>query len=92
MLYTFSKAYYDWHELQAILDNVNPEDCIVLWQDGVLQAVKYPEIFANLPVYLLANDVMARGLCSHPAIKDYPKLSLKEFVEFTVRFFPQFAL
>ncbi|KAE9535428.1 sulfurtransferase complex subunit TusB [Ursidibacter arcticus] len=88
MLYTFSKAQYDLHQLQSILSQVQPEDAVVLWQDGVLQAVKYPEIFATITnLFILENDLQARGLKT-----DFKVISLGEFVRISERYYPQFAL
>ncbi len=87
MLYTFSKAQYDISTLNAILEQVTPDDAIVLWQDGVLQAVKYPQLFANKQIFVLANDVEARGLTI-----SMPSISLSEFVTLTETHFPQIAL
>lgn len=86
MLYTFSKAQYDLLTLNAILEQVTPDDAIVLWQDGVLQAVKYPQFFANKKIFVLANDVEARGLTIL-----MPLISLNEFVTLTETHFPQIA-
>lgn len=87
MLYTFSKAQYDLSTLNAILEQVTPDDAILLWQDGVLQAVKYPQFFANKKIFVLANDVEARALTI-----SMPLISLNEFVTLTETHFPQIAL
>lgn len=41
MLYTFSQAHYSETELQRYLTEITENDAVVLWQDGVLLAVKY---------------------------------------------------
>lgn len=88
MLYTLSKSQYDHQDLQAILRQIQANDCVLLWQDGVLQAVKNPQFFANLPrVVALENDVKARGLNL-----DIPTISLDELVALTEQFYPQVAL
>lgn len=89
MLYTLSKADYDKAHLTTILDNVSAEDAVLLWQDGVLQAVKNPECFANLTVFVLAQDIEARGL---NACNPFPTLTLAEFISLTETQFPQVAL
>ena len=43
MLYTFSQAHYSETELQRYLTEITENDSVVLWQDGVLLAVKYGE-------------------------------------------------
>ena len=40
MLYTFSQAHYSETELQRYLTEITENDAVVLWQDGVLLAVK----------------------------------------------------
>ena len=44
MLYTLSKAQYDKQELTTLLAQLQPTDALLLWQDGVLQAVKNRKI------------------------------------------------
>lgn len=88
MLYTFAKAQYDQQFLSAVLENITEQDVIVLWQDGVLQAVKNPQIFATLPqVFALENDVSARAISIQ-----IPQISLARFVELTTHSYPQVAL
>lgn len=88
MLYTLSQAHYDNDELQALLAQITTDDALVLWQDGVLQRVKFPQFFANVPnLFALQNDLDARGLTL-----DITAISLEEFVQLTERFFPQVAL
>ncbi|AGO17210.1 DsrH/TusB family sulfur relay protein [Glaesserella parasuis] len=84
MLYTFSKAQYDLSTLNAILEQVTPDDVIVLWQDGVLQAVKYPQLFTNKTVFVLQNDIEARGLTT-----TLPTISLAMLVQLTEKYYPQ---
>lgn len=88
MLYTFAKAQYDQQLLTAVLENITEQDVIVLWQDGVLQAVKNPQIFATLPqVFALKNDVSARAI-----LTNLPQISLAQFVQLTTSYYPQVAL
>lgn len=87
MLYTFSHAQYDRQQLQAIFAQLQADDAVLLWQDGVLQAVKNPDLFAQLPnLFLLENDLQARGLQT-----PFPTLTLPELVALTERYFPQVA-
>ncbi|WP_373767394.1 sulfurtransferase complex subunit TusB [Glaesserella sp.] len=87
MLYTFAKPGYDHTELQALLAQVTPQDAVVLWQDGVLQAVRFAHIFANLDqVFVLENDIQARGLTT-----SFNTISLDEFVKLTEQYYPQTA-
>lgn len=87
MLYTLSQSVYDPDELQSLLARVTENDAVVLWQNGVLQGVKFPELFANLVnVFVLENDVKARGVKI-----DLPQISLAEFVQISERFYPQVA-
>lgn len=90
MLYTLSKAHYD-DETLSLLGHLDDNDAIILWQDGVLQAVKNPQFFANLPrCYVLEQDVVARGL--KPSLSSFRCVSLSEFVKLSEIYFPQVAL
>ena len=40
MLYTFSQAHYSETDLQRYLTDITENDAVVLWQDGVLLAVR----------------------------------------------------
>lgn len=91
MLYTLSKAHYDEETLNFFFTHLSENDAVVLWQDGVLQAVKNPQFFAKLPrCYLLAQDVQARGLQGRTA--EFHCVSLPEFVKLTTQYFPQIAI
>ncbi|QGM79923.1 sulfurtransferase complex subunit TusB [Otariodibacter oris] len=90
MLYTFSKAYYDLEELQQTLDLLTEKDAVVLWQDGVLLAIKHTEVFRSIDnIFLLENDITARGLTT--ISPEIPLISLKEFVRLTEHYYPQIA-
>lgn len=91
MLYTFSKSQYDNETLQSFLAHLSENDAVLLWQDGVLQAVKNPQLFAKLPrCYLLEQDVIARGLTAQLSV--FECLSLTEFVRLTETHAPHIAL
>lgn len=91
MLYTFSKAHYDNQELQSFLSHLTANDAVVMWQDGVLQAVKNPQFFANCAqVFLLEDDVTARGL--NAQLSAFQMISLAQFVTLTEQYTPQIAL
>ena len=64
MLYTFSQAHYSEADLQRYLTEITENDAVVLWQDGVLLAVKYGEIFTQCKgqYFVLEQDVLARNL------------------------------
>ncbi|WGE69061.1 sulfurtransferase complex subunit TusB [Actinobacillus equuli subsp. haemolyticus] len=88
MLYTFSKAQYELTELNQILAQITANDAIVLWQDGVLLAIKYPQLFSQIShLFILANDLEARGLNTK-----FKSISLTEFVKVSETFHPQVAL
>lgn len=88
MLYTLSKAQYDVQELATILAQIRPTDALLLWQDGVLQAVKNPQLFTNIDhVFALKNDVVARNIQIST-----PQISLKEFVVLTEKYYPHVTL
>ena len=88
MLYTLSKAQYDKQELATLLAQLQPTDALLLWQDGVLQAVKNPQLFANREnVFTLAQDLQARNLEAN-----ITSLSLEQAVKLTEDFYPQVGL
>ncbi len=55
MLYTLSKAQYDKQELTTLLAQLQPTDALLLWQDGVLQAVKNPRSPSSKPNHYREN-------------------------------------
>lgn len=88
MLYTLSKAQYDKQELTTLLAQLQPTDTLLLWQDGVLQAVKNPQLFTNREnVVALAQDLQARNL-----ITTVKTISLEQAVKLTEAFYPQMSL
>ena len=88
MLYTLSKAQYDKQELTTLLAQLQPTDALLLWQDGVLQAVKNPQLFTNREnVVALAQDLQARNLTT--TVKT---ISLEQAVRLTEEFYPQVSL
>lgn len=89
MLYTFSKANYDQAWLIQTLAQFDENDIALLWQDGVLQAVKNAECFANVRTYVLSEDLQARGLTD---MNTFPKIEIHEVVKLTEHYFPQIAL
>ena len=89
MLYTFSKANYDLTWLTQTLAQFDENDIALLWKDGVLQAVKNAECFANVCTYVLSEDLQARGL-TH--INTFPEVEIHEVVKLTEHYFPQIAL
>lgn len=99
MLYTFAHAHYDQQFLTTILNNITENDALILWQDGVLLAVKMPELFSNLPIRcgILEQDFTARNLnllFTQLPIKYqtlFEKISLDQLVEWTEIHYPQFA-
>lgn len=88
MLYTLSKAQYDKQELSTLLAQLQPTDALLLWQDGVLQAVKNPQLFANREnVFSLTQDLQARNLTV-----TVETISLEQAVRLTEEFYPQVSL
>ena len=88
MLYTLSKAQYDKQELTTLLAQLQPTDALLLWQDGVLQAVKNPQLFANREnVFALTQDLQARNLTI-----TVETISLEQAVRLTEGFYPQVSL
>ena len=88
MLYTLSKAQYDKQELSTLLAQLQPTDALLLWQDGVLQAIKNPQLFANRKnVFALTQDLQARNLTV-----TVETISLEQAVRLTEEFYPQVSL
>ncbi|MDQ6575393.1 MAG: sulfurtransferase complex subunit TusB [Haemophilus parahaemolyticus] len=88
MLYILSKAQYDKQELTTLLAQLQPTDALLLWQDGVLQAVKNPQLFANREnVFALTQDLQARNLTV-----TVETISLEQAVRLTEGFYPQVSL
>ncbi len=90
MLYTLSHAQYHLSELEDILANITKQDAVILWQNGVLQAVKNPQLFAEIShLYILEQDVIARGLTiTNP---NFQQIDLVQLVELTEKYYPQVA-
>lgn len=88
MLYTLSRAQYDKQELTTLLAQLQPTDALLLWQDGVLQAVKNPQLFANREnIFALTQDLQARNLTV-----TVETISLEQAVRLTEGFYPQVGL
>lgn len=86
MLYTFSQANYATAELQGYFDHMSAEDAVVLWQDGVLLAIKYPELFTHCPAFcaILENDISARNLTALlPPKSPLKRISFAQLVDIT---------
>ncbi|PJG84469.1 DsrH/TusB family sulfur relay protein [Conservatibacter flavescens] len=88
MLYTFSRSDYSLDELERYLANAGINDAIVLWQNGVLLALKYPNLFEGC--FALQQDIEARGLQAMNL--KVQLISLTDLVGLTERYFPQLAL
>ena len=88
MLYTLSRAQYDKQELSTLLAQLQPTDALLLWQDGVLQAIKNPQLFANREnVFALTQDLQARNLTV-----TVETIYLEQVVRLTEEFYPQVSL
>lgn len=49
MLYCFSQSDYPLSTLEnSFFSFLFEQDCVVLWQDGVLLALKYPQLFTQV--------------------------------------------
>ena len=97
MLYTFSQADYDQQTLEIYLRNANANaaDAIVLWQDGVLLAIKQADVLARCqaPCFVLENDLLARNLTALlPENAKVRSISLADFVAISEQYSPQIAL
>ena len=95
MLYTFSQADYDQQTLEIYLRNANATDAIVLWQDGVLLAIKQADVLARCqaPCFVLEDDLLARNLTALlPENAKVRSISLADFVAISEQYSPQIAL
>ena len=94
MLYTFSQAHYAEIELQRYLAEITENDAMVLWQDGVLLAVKYGEMFTQCKgqCFVLEQDVLARNLTALLPNNNVRSISLADLVDLTAQYAPQIAL
>ena len=95
MLYTFSQADYDQQTLEIYVRNANATDAIVLWQDGVLLAIKQVDVLARCqaPCFVLENDLLARNLTALlPENAKVRSISLADFVAISEQYSPQIAL
>ncbi|PNL92481.1 hypothetical protein A6J76_000135 [Aggregatibacter aphrophilus] len=95
MLYTFSQADYDQQTLEIYVRNANATDAIVLWQDGVLLAIKQADVLARCqaPCFMLENDLLARNLTVLlPENAKVRSISLADFVAISEQYSPQIAL
>ena len=95
MLYTFSQADYDQQTLEIYVRNANATDAIVLWQDGVLLAIKQADVLARCqaPCFVLENDLLARNLTALlPENAKVRSISLADSVAISEQYSPQIAL
>lgn len=95
MLYTFSQADYDQQTLEIYVRNAKAADAIVLWQDGVLLAIKQADVLARCqaPCFVLENDLLARNLTALlPENAKVRSISLADFVAISEQYSPQIAL
>ena len=94
MLYTFSRAHYSETDLQRYLTGITENDAVVLWQDGVLLAVKYREMFTQCKgqCFVLEQDVLARNLTALLSNNQVRSISLADLVDLTAQYSPQIAL
>ena len=94
MLYTFFQAHYSETELQRYLTEITENDAVVLWQDGVLLAVKYGEMLTQCKgqCFMLKQDVLARNLTALLSNNQVRSISLADLVDLTAQYSPQIAL
>jgi len=92
MLYTFSQANYSRNELMRYFQYITENDTVLLWQDGILLALKETALLEHCkaPVYAVEDDVQARGLTSKIPAQWF--ISQAESVELIEEFAPHFAL
>ena len=80
---------------QRYLTEITENDAVVLWQDGVLLAVKYGEMFTQCKgqCFVLEQDILARNLTALlPENNQVRLISLADLVDLTAQYSPQIAL
>ncbi|MBN6063354.1 DsrH/TusB family sulfur relay protein [Aggregatibacter actinomycetemcomitans] len=95
MLYTFSQAHYSPAELERYLLNATAQDAVVLWQDGILLALKQADLLARCKAQciVLQEDILARNLTALlPSSTKVRSISLVDFVAISEQYYPQIAL
>lgn len=70
MLYTLSRSPFASPALTDILRLATAQDALLLWSDGVIAALANSEFAeplatSSVKVYVLQEDVLARGLSAH---------------------------
>ncbi len=68
MLYTLSKANYDEETLNFFFSHLSENDAVVLWQDGVLQAVKVRNFLQNCPVAIYWHKMCKLEDCKRSSL------------------------
>lgn len=94
MLYTFRYSPFN-SDICSLLRYMQPEDCLLLIEDGVLAGLTGSAplehlLAASLPVYALQEDIDARGLSVHFSEK-IPRVSYTDFVKLTIEHPQHFA-
>ena len=87
MLYTFRYSPF-CSDLNALLRYMQPEDCLLLIEDGVLAGLKETVSLKALlsssgSVFALQEDIEARGLTRQFAT-DISRISYADFVKLTI--------
>ncbi|AUG99171.1 sulfurtransferase complex subunit TusB [Prodigiosinella confusarubida] len=94
MLHTLSHSPYQT-DFDSLLRNVGAEDEILLFQDGVIASLEEAAALVRLlvlavPIYVLKEDVEARGLTNQVSGK-ITLISYTQFVQLTARHSQQLA-
>ena len=76
------------------MTEITENDAVVLWQDGVLLAVKYGEMLTQCKgqCFMLKQDVLARNLTALLSNNQVRSISLADLVDLTAQYSPQIAL
>lgn len=94
MLYTF--RYSPFHsDIRTILRYMQPGDCLLLIEDGVLAGLTDSApleslLASSLSVCALQEDIEARGLATHFSAR-IPRISYTDFVKLTIEHQQHFA-
>jgi len=94
MLYTFRYSPFN-SDIRVILRYMQPGDCLLLIEDGVLAGLTDTAplealLASSLSVCALQEDIEARGLAVHFSDR-IPRISYTDFVKLTIEHQKHFA-
>ncbi len=95
MLHIVNKSPFDRNSLQSCLRLAQPNDAILMYEDGIYAAFKGTVIendiqttLSKCKMYVLKPDFEARGMNEGNVIPGIQSVSYSEFVDLTVQYSP----